>query len=298
MPIHILPDTPSRRRFLAGLALGGASLATGRRARADDPAPWYALVADTHVAADPKASLRGEVMAENLRRVVADILGPPARPLGVFVDGDLALLDGQLGDYRTFLDLVAPLLAAGLPLHLALGNHDDRDHFAGALAPGAGPPAVVGKHCSLVDAPPLRFAVLDSLDKVNNVPGALGADQLKWLAKSLDAAKDRPTVVIVHHNPSKSLTALTDTEALLVILRPRKQVKALVFGHTHTYSATLDDGIHLVNLPAVAYPFAAGQPLGWCRLDPGAGGARLTLRCVGGDKSRHGETLDLKWRPA
>ena len=298
MPIHLLPDEPTRRRFLAGLALGGASLAWPRSSRADEPSPWYALVADTHIAADPKASLRGQVMADNLRAVVADLNARPTRPAGVFVDGDLALLDGQVGDYRTFLDLITPLRDARLPIHLALGNHDDRDHFSAACEVGETAAVVVGKHCSLVDGAMARFVVLDSLDKVNKVPGVLGGDQLRWLSKTLDAAKDKATVVLVHHNPSKSFTALTDTEALMAVLRPRRQVKALVFGHTHTYTQALDDGIHLVNLPAVAYPFAAGQPLGWCRLDPREGGATLTLRCVGGDKSKDGETLDLKWRPS
>src|SRR4051812_42903585 len=59
MPIHLMPPgeatAVSRRDFLAGLAAVGSSLAIDRKAKAAEGeglGGWYALVADTHVAAD------------------------------------------------------------------------------------------------------------------------------------------------------------------------------------------------------------------------------------------------------
>jgi Icc protein len=40
-------------------------------------------------------------------------------------------------------------------------------------------------------------------------------------------------------------------------------VKALIFSHTRRWEFKEKDGIHLINLPAIAYPFAKEQPTGW-----------------------------------
>ncbi|MBX6314587.1 MAG: metallophosphoesterase [Isosphaeraceae bacterium] len=297
MPIHLLP---TRRAFLGRLAAGGASLALVGKAQAaprDDAPTWFALVADTHIAADPRARHRGQCMTDNLRAVVSEILAQADPPRGVIIDGDLALKDGQPGDYEQLLQLTGPLRRADLPLHLALGNHDDRAHFRAAL--DAKPPAeseISDKQIGIVEEAGLRLVLLDSLDRVNGTPGLLGERQLAWLARHLDEKPEAPTLLFVHHNLADSPTALLDTEALLTVVRPRRQVKAVVFGHTHVWSVRDDDGLHLINLPAVAYPFASNQPLGWCRLQPGPEGAKLTLHAIGGDRSRDGQQLRLRWR--
>jgi 3',5'-cyclic AMP phosphodiesterase CpdA len=314
MPLHLLPravpDEPttrgtSRRAFLAGLALGGAAaLGTSFPVQAEDPSPgdWYAWVSDIHIAADPATRNRGETMADNLRAVVAEILAQGDPPRGVFIDGDLALKDGQAGDYRTLVTLLEPLRKAGLPLHLALGNHDDRGHFRDDLRDLV--PAetrVVDREVGVVEGPGLRFLVLDSLITPDSTPGRLGSAQLDWLAQDLDAHPGPTTLVFVHHNPSVSQpTALLDTEALLEVVRPRRQVKALVFGHTHVLNVrkSEEDGLTLINLPAVAYPFAPTQPLGWCRFRPEPGGGTLELHCVGGNRKDDRQRLPLHWRDA
>lgn len=294
MPIDILP----RRNFLRSITAGAAALALGNRTHAAKlENTWYALVSDTHIAADLASKVRGEVMAENLRAVVADILGQGAAPAGVVIDGDLALLDGQGGDYRTLVGLLEPIRAAGVPLHLGLGNHDDRAQFREVLKTATPKDSKVAeKQVSVIEGPDVRLVVLDSLDGVNVTPGRLGAGQLEWLAQTLDASA-RPTLVFVHHNLSKeSPNALTDTTALLDVLQPRKAVKAVFFGHTHAWSVADHEGLHWVNLPAVAYPFEAGQPLGWCRFRAVDGGGEIELRTVGGDQKDNGKKVALRWR--
>lgn len=235
-------------------------------------------------------------MADNLRSVAAEILAQPERPRGVLIVGDLAFRDGQPGDYRTFVDLIEPLRSAGVPLHLTLGNHDDRDHFRTALEPHDS--AVVGKQVSLIDEPDVRFVLLDSLDRVNVTPGLLGQSQLRWLGDQLDAAPQKSTIVAVHHNLAHASGALQDTDALLAELRPRRQVKGIIFGHTHVWDVKEQDGVHTINLPASAYPFAPDQPLGWCRLQLAQEGAELSLHCLGGDRRHDRQRLPLRWRPA
>jgi len=303
MPIHL--PTISRREFLrrsliagAGLAFGPSLLAASRRT---DSRSW-ALLADTHIAADRKVVTRGVNMTEHFNVVSSELLELPQRPAGVFVLGDCAYSSGEKGDYSTLTELLQPLQAGKLPLHLALGNHDQRENFWGALQKKkAAKRPVVDRHVAMISTSQVNWFMLDSLEKTLQTPGLLGQAQFDWLAKTLDANRRKPAIIMVHHNPgtSENITGLKDTQALLEIIRPRKQVKAWIYGHTHNWSIAEDSsGIHLVNLPPVAYIFREGNPSGWVHATTRRDGLRLELRCVDPKHKSHGQVVDLKWRPS
>ena len=114
-----------------------------------------------------------------------------------------------------------------------------------------------------------------------------------------DENANKPALVLVHHQPDPGTTSggLKDTEALFQIIRPRQHVKAVVFGHTHDWKVSQDaSGIHLINLPPVAYVFKEPQPSGWVRATLDRSGMDLELRCINQTNPRHGEELRLKWR--
>jgi len=299
MPIT-LPSF-SRRQFLGGALSAGIAAALGRGvfAAGDESDPnRFALLSDTHVAGDPQRVERGVNMYDHLRTVCTELLGLTDRPGTVFINGDCALGTGQTPDYQRLLELVRPLREAGYPLHLAMGNHDDRQHLWDAIPNGReGQAGIEDKQVVVLDSPRARWIVLDSLQRTNFTPGKLGRQQIDWLAKSLDEEKHTPTLVMVHHNPEDGHEgALTDTKALFDVLLPRKQVKALLFGHTHHWNVTKQEDLHLINLPAVAYVFQKGDPSGWvdCRLRDD--GMDLELRCVDRSHPKHGEKVDLTWR--
>ena len=86
-------------------------------------------------------------------------------------------------------------------------------------------------------------------------------------------------------------------EAVFEVIRPRKQVKAYIFGHTHKWEVRQDEsGIHLINLPPVAYIFRAGDPAGWVHATVEQSGMRLELRSVDPSHKAHGEVVKLEWR--
>jgi 3',5'-cyclic AMP phosphodiesterase CpdA len=270
--------------------LGGAAL-TPRIAAAPPPdgkaeGAWYALVADIHIAADPARRVFHQNMTDHLKAVVADILAAAEPPHGVVIAGDLAMWDGQPGDYHSLLLLLEPLRAARIPIHMALGNHDDRGYFREVLPSGS---LLDDKQVSAVDGQGLRFVLLDSLEEVCATSGRLGPAQLDWLAKDLDAHDMIPTIVVVHHNPKSvpwsKVPGLEDSGSLMEVLSSRHHVKAVVFGHTHVFRVRNQDGLHLINLPATAYSFDSHQPLGYCRFRPDANGAGCELRCVGGNRA-------------
>jgi 3',5'-cyclic AMP phosphodiesterase CpdA len=286
------------------LAAGGAAVAFDlpRASAAEQmkPGGWYALVSDIHIPADPALRKFGQYIAENFRAVVADILSVGGPLLGVFISGDLALWDGKPDDYRTLISLLEPLREAKVPIHLALGNHDNRDNFRAAL-PAETP--VVDKLVSTVEGPGLRFVVLDSLEHAPFVHGSLGPAQLDWLRRDLDAHPATPTILLVHHHPETIHWAiakgLSDTAALMEIVLSRHQVKALVFGHNHAWKLRKSSGTYLLNLPAVAYTFGdSHQPLGWCRFRPEPQGAWVEVRCVGGNRRVDRHKLHLTWERA
>jgi 3',5'-cyclic AMP phosphodiesterase CpdA len=301
MPIHLAPL--SRRTFLKRSLLAGGAFTFAPQllaaSRKSDPHTW-ALFSDTHIAADPAKVARETNMTDHFVAAAKEVLSLPQRPAGVLVCGDLAYNSGETGDYRQFTKLLEPLRAGGLPLHLALGNHDHRERFWAALpSADARQRAVADKHVALLKTPRLNWFILDSLEVTLQTPGLLGAAQLEWLARALDANRRKPAAVFVHHNPGTeaNINGVKDTQALLDVIRPRRQVKVWIFGHTHVWRHKTDEsGLHLVNLPPVAYVFRAGDPAGWVKANVRPDGMKLELRCLDSAHQDHGQVVDLKWR--
>lgn len=303
MPI-LLPPV-SRRAFLRRALLAGAGLAltphVSAAMRRTDANSW-ALLADTHIASDPATVKNNVNMTTHFTTAAREIVGLPQRAAGVFVVGDCALSSGEPREYAQIASLLDALRADGLPINLALGNHDHRENFWAALTEKhfARRP-VAEKQVALVQSRLVNWFMLDSLEKTLQTPGSLGGEQLKWLAETLDANRKKPAVILTHHNPDDDGRAigLKDTLALMEIIRPRRQVKAWVFGHTHKWRVSQDaSGLHLVNLPPVSYVFTAGDPSGWIHATAQQEGIKLELRAMDTTHKAHGQIVDLKWREA
>jgi 3',5'-cyclic AMP phosphodiesterase CpdA len=300
MPIHLPPI--SRRRFLQRSLAAGAGLALGpdllAGTRPTDENSWV-LLADTHLAADRELVARGTNMTEHFQGVSTEVLGLPARAAGVFIIGDCAYDSGQKEDYALVADLLKPIRADQLPVHLALGNHDNRERFWEAFEEEhAAKRPLADRQVAVLRTPYANWFVLDSLDKTKSTPGLLGKEQLDWLAKALDANANKPALVLIHHNPGiAENVGLLDTTALFEVIRPRRQVKAYIYGHTHTWRVQQDSsGIHLINLPPVAYVFQPGEPSGWVHAMLRKDGLQLELRCLDHAHKDHGQKVNLAWR--
>lgn len=302
MPARI-PPSLSRREFLRrGLAAAASLLAapaSQAAGRPGDPHSW-ALLADLHIAADKTAAQRGIVMADQLKQVVAELVALPRRPAGAILAGDLALNSGQAGDYATLRTLLEPLRATGLPVHMAPGNHDDRQRLLEAfpdMAREARP--VPGRCVAVIRSARVNWFLLDSLDRTLSTPGRLGAEQLAWLARALDAHANKPALVVLHHNLDDRNGAfqLQDSPELFALLRARPQVKAGIFGHSHIWGVWEDSsGIQCINLPPVAYVFRKGDPAGWVHATLERQGMTLELRCIDHTHPAHGQVVRVPWR--
>jgi hypothetical protein len=302
MPIHLAPI--SRRRFLAQSLAATAAYALGHSLRGAEAAKptdenSFALLSDPHLAADKAHIARGVNMADHFTAVTRELVALEKRPAGVFINGDCAYNSGETADYGTVVELLKPIREAQMPVHLALGNHDNRERFWDALTfEKSAPRPLADRQAAVLQTPMANWFILDSLEKTLSTPGLLGSAQLGWLGKELDANPHKPALVMVHHNPGiDGNLGLKDTLALFETIRPRKQVKAYIYGHTHTWKIEKDDtGIHLVNLPPVAYLFREGDPPGWVHASLQNDGMRLELRCIDPNHKSQGQVVELHWR--
>jgi len=292
------------------LTAGAVSFSSDLVNAAQGPERW-ALLSDTHIAADPDAIGRqGVNMAANLKRAITEILAERDGLDGVIVNGDCAAVEGLRGDYDTFATLLAPLRDAGLPIHLTMGNHDDRGPFFEAFAQARpAMPPVDGKHVSVVEGRCVNWVFLDSLRFVNKVEGEFGSAQLAWLERYLASQTGKPAVLVGHHYPQVfrddiipseekiQIAGLLDGEAFMASAARFPHAKAYIYGHSHDWRVTPNDGgIHQVNLPPTAYVFNPARPSGWVRCTVDAAGMTVELRAMDAAHPEHGKPVFLKWR--
>jgi Icc protein len=296
----VLRHKLNRRQFLsAGLAIAGgvaisphpAFSATGQGRK--ELIRW-ALLSDTHTPANPDNRYHSFRPYRNLQEVVGQIA--PNLPDGLLITGDVARSTGRKGSYENVKRLLAPV-ARSRPIHLAVGNHDNRSNFLRAFEGFTGDVEhVEGRHVVIANTGPVRMILLDSLMFVNLWPGQLGNAQRQWLETYLRTCDDRPTLLFVHHTLNGGNTDMLDADRLLEIIGPAAKVKAVIYGHSHALDFATYKGIHLINLPAIGYSFHDSQPLGWLDARLTARGGEFTVRAIGGNRELDGYTRQVEWR--
>ncbi len=278
----------TRRAF--GLSL--AAFAAGSLKASADSAR-VALLSDLHISRNADEEYRGFKPSANLKKAVEEIL--TRNWDGAVLTGDLARMEGLAEDYEMLKGLLQPL-AARMPLHMTLGNHDLRRNFLSAFGPQKGAQPVKDKHVTVAETAAVRLICLDSLLFTPQVPGLLGKAQRTWLDEFLRSAGQMPTVLFFHHTVDDRDDSLMDFPRLWERIRGDRNVKAVVYGHSHQWSLEEREGIHFVNLPALGYNFNESQPVGWVEAAFTQSGAELTVHAVGGNLSLNGKSFPLKWR--
>ena len=311
MPITLPPI--NRRNFIRGsLALGSLTITNSDSLalRSDlslgmNP-KRVALLADTHISDDPKRSYPGTKwpgspvkedehewvnMADSLAQSAMEILALDPRPACLIVNGDCTLSRGTEAEYKEFLRLLEPIRAAGITVHITIGNHDNRDKLWKLL------PFLkkeqMGIHADVIELPHANFFLLDSGRK-----GILGEKQLNWLAQELDERTDKPALVFGHFNPYPNLgvrpiKGMRDGSSLLRLLAAHKHARAYFYGHTHEWQQDQRDHLHLINQPAVSYYFGKGHAHGWVDMKLTAKSADLELCCINAKHKQHGDRIQI-----
>jgi Icc protein len=300
MPFHLAHD---RRAFLAASATGIFAFAARGATPKDYPVDedLVYILNDTHISEKhpPDSSI-----PSHLKQVVAEIIAEPRKPIAVIINGDLALTDGQPGDYIHFAKLIAPLHKAGVATHLTLGNHDNREAFYDVMTEQQSkPPFVESRHISVVKTRHANFFLLDSLQKTMVTQGTIGPEQLHWLTKALDEHSGLPAIIVAHHNPrlggdpNHFPGGLIDSPELWAVLKDRTHVKAYIHGHIHDRTNAQHHGIHILNTLATSY--VANKKLsttGWTTAKLSPSSIQLTTHTNEADHPWNGDRQTLLWR--
>ncbi|RAK68560.1 phosphodiesterase [Phenylobacterium kunshanense] len=211
-----------------------------------------AQITDLHVTTekDPLNQKRNE---DRLRQVMKAIHALRPRPVAIIASGDLV----DRGELEEYLELKRLMAESEIPIYYAMGNHDAREPF---LQVFSGPGAQTDENGFVqyaADFGDMRMVVCDTLGGPNH--GEYDDPRAAWLARTLDAAPDRPTAVILHHPPILSGIQWMDPEPdspwilkLREVLSGREQVKVLMCGHIHRAFNGLFAGHTLSAAPATS----------------------------------------------
>jgi Icc protein len=224
-------------------------------------APFAFLhLTDLHVTPEGAPPLYGLDPGARLALAVEDIArrhGPDGAAPAAF-----AVMTGDLthhGEPAAYARLRAILGAMPCPVHLLLGNHDDRDAFRAAFPEAPADPQGFVQHS--LATPTGRFLMLDTNEPGTHA-GRLCARRLDWLAARL-AEEDGPVLLCLHHPPYQvGITRmdeipLLDAAALWEVLAPhRARIRHLFHGHLHRPLSGSWRGIPTSSLRGTAHQVA------------------------------------------
>jgi 3',5'-cyclic AMP phosphodiesterase CpdA len=195
---------------------------------------------------DPHVSTRDWAAADALALAVRAVLGLRPVPDALLLGGDVA----EHADPREYARAAELLGRLPMPVYVLPGNHDDPERLVAGLGVPAAP--------FVVEVGDLRLIGLDT-----HVPGseagALGPGARAWLAETLAAAPEVPTIVAMHHPPvtigvdSIDVARLDpeDASAFAAIVAESPQVARVVSGHTHRGTFATVGGRPFVSCPSV-----------------------------------------------
>lgn len=233
----------------------------------------------------------------SLRQVVEAVRGLDPAPAFAVLGGDLAspdLLDRSVvltsAQYEPSYRLLKEILSGlSCPVHVLVGNHDDRTAFGRVLLDGEREPNA--PHHWSFDHGGHHFIGLDSQEPGHG-RGFLDGAQLDWLRQDLRAHHDRPVIAFVHHHPwPLGLEWIDDMrlrngDELIGVLREHPGVRWLICGHVHLEQAVQRDGLTMLTTPSTCLqlsrvsqtPKALPGPPGFRIVD--VEGGRLSTRVV------------------
>lgn len=210
-------------------------------------------ISDTHFL--DRGKLFGVVDSDPpLRSLFERLVGSGLSVDAVVFTGDLADR-GEAGAYVRLKDIVDPFAQAlDAPVIWAMGNHDDREAFSEVLY-GESPSTRPQDRVFVVRG--LRIIVLDT-SVAGFHHGALGEDQLTWLAAELATPSPAGTILALHHPPIATPVELMgvielDDQAALAGAIAGTDVRGILAGHLHHSSFSTFAGVPVSVCAASCY---------------------------------------------
>lgn len=234
-------------------------------------------LSDLHVPA--RGRLYGRVDAcARIEAALSAISDGDSAPDVLVLSGDLANA-GEVDAYRRLRPIVeAGVAKCGAKLMVLPGNHDDVESLQTHLLDREPAPGPMDQVLCVGD---LRVVGLDTVVRGAH-HGELDDDQLRWLERVLAAPAAGGTVLVVHHPPIWSTSALSN---LLALREPERlaaairgtDVRLVLCGHTHRVSGGMLGGVPVWVSPATGSYSDVLAPETSLRGVPGGGFTRVDI---------------------
>lgn len=221
-----------------------------------DASPLRVLqLTDTHLYADPAATLYDCNTEDSLRRVLDAVRAEADAPDLVLLTGDLTH-DGSVPAYNRLARLLDDAFDA--PVWCLPGNHDEAATLRHELD-GDGVSSIAGG--TVAD---WQLILLDSTVQ-GSEGGHLTDAELERLDSALHDCAAPHALVCLHHNPvlmnSRWLDTMTvdNAPALFAVLDRHPRVRVLLWGHVHQpFDGTRND-VRLLASPSTCVQFLPGS---------------------------------------
>ncbi len=204
-----------------------------------------AQITDCHLPADPQQEYRGINPHENLQALLQKVKF--LKPGLLLASGDLSE-DGSLASYQALLQYFKPL---GIPVLALPGNHDDASLLA-EIFPGSPTDKIsVSKHG------PWHIIRLNSC-LPGKPEGRLSQEVMAELDDFIERHKQRPCLIVLHHQPVIVSSPwidkypLLEPQVFLQIIDRHPDVKAVVWGHIHQGFEADRNGTVMLGSPSSA----------------------------------------------
>jgi 3',5'-cyclic AMP phosphodiesterase CpdA len=257
-----MTDATSRRDALKCLGVGAGTLFAMSGgivsafdiadARAATAMPLFLQISDTHIGFDKPAN--SDVIA-TLNRSIDLVNALPQAPAFTLHTGDVSHLS-KPAEFDTASQILSRMKAGDL--HVVPGEHDVTDGPGAEFFARFGKPSN-GRGYYSFDVQGVHFvALVNVMNFKPNGLGALGADQMAWLADDLSGRSASQPVVIFAHMPLWSIHepwgwGTAESEQIAALLR-RFGSATVLSGHIHQIVQKVEGNITFHTARSTAYP--------------------------------------------
>ncbi len=189
-----------------------------------------AQITDIHLGFDPGNP--AEFNRKRLDQVLRHIAEGPNKPDVLLATGDLV----DLGDTDSYRRLRNSLSMCEFPVHMCLGNHDDRANF---IAQFPEVPVAGGFVQYALEQGGIRFLILDTLETGRH-GGGFCETRAAWLRARLEEDQETPTILVLHHPPIEVGIDWMNTHPqetwvanLSAAMAGAPNIKGMLCGHVH-----------------------------------------------------------------
>jgi 3',5'-cyclic-AMP phosphodiesterase len=189
-----------------------------------------AQITDIHLGFDPGNP--AEFNRKRLDQVLRHITDGPNKPDVLLATGDLV----DLGDMDSYRRLRNALSMCEFPVHMCLGNHDDRANFITQFPEVSVADGFVQYAFELGG---MRFLILDTLENGRH-GGGFCDTRAAWLRARLDEDQETPTILVLHHPPIEVGIDWMNTHPqetwvanLSAAMADAPNIKGMLCGHVH-----------------------------------------------------------------